>query len=104
MIAAVVRRSIPIVRAGAAAARPTAAVHAAKPCIASCAPLIASSFSASPDYADRYDYNAPNVDFANVISGDQSSRLHPAEEGPRTSVLMELTDRVGALHDVLRFL
>jgi len=28
---------------------------------------------------------------------------HPVE-GPRTSVLMELTDRVGALHDVLRFL
>ena len=40
----------------------------------------------------------------NSSSSSNSTKFNNPVEGPRTSVLMELTDRVGALHDVLRFL
>ena len=40
----------------------------------------------------------------NSSSSSNSIKFNHPVEGPRTSVLMELTDRVGALHDVLRFL
>ena len=40
----------------------------------------------------------------NSSSSSNSTKFNHPVEGPRTSVLMELTDRVGALHDVLRFL
>mmetsp|Transcript_17904 Transcript_17904/g.32360 ORF Transcript_17904/g.32360 Transcript_17904/m.32360 type:complete len:124 (-) Transcript_17904:366-737(-) len=86
-------------------------------------------FSTSPDYTNyetwhRDNYEDPtgsgpvngspvflsNNDSLNVyFQRDNTARndinstaFHP--EGPRTSVLMELSDGVGALHNVLRFL
>ena len=35
---------------------------------------------------------------------DENPTMQQLAEDPRTSVLMELTDRVGALHDVLKYL
>ena len=35
---------------------------------------------------------------------DQTPTLQQSTDDPRTSVLMDLTDRVGALHDVLKYL
>ena len=69
-------------------------------------------FSTSPDYTnyetwhkDNYEdaeqHNNINLSSSSLLPNQQEA-LNP--EGPRTSVLMELTDRVGALHDVLRFL
>lgn len=50
--------------------------------------------------------NNKNITNATTTATTASSLFAPPEEDgpPRTSVLMELTDRVGALHDVLRFL
>ena len=45
-----------------------------------------------------------NFQDENSSSSSNSTKFNHPVEGPRTSVLMELTDRVGALHDVLRFL
>ena len=75
-------------------------------------------FSTSPDYTNYETWHKDNYEDAeqhenilsntNVLSSLSSSLLPNQPEanpdGPRTSVLMELTDRVGALHDVLRFL
>ena len=73
-------------------------------------------FSTSPDYTNYETWHKDNYEDAeqhnNILSNTNlsSSSLLPNQqealnpEGPRTSVLMELTDRVGALHDVLRFL
>ena len=78
-------------------------------------------FSTSPDYTNYETWHKDNYEDAeqhenilsntNVLSSSSSSSssLLPNQpeanpDGPRTSVLMELTDRVGALHDVLRFL
>ncbi|KAL7527800.1 hypothetical protein ACHAWF_002315, partial [Thalassiosira exigua] len=63
--------------------------------------------SAVPDF-DRCDEGAafPSTARRAVPSPSASSTAASSpipSEGPRTSVLMELTDRVGALHDVLRF-
>jgi len=54
--------------------------------------------------------NTPNLDILqnnfdeNCSNSTTTTKFNHPVEGPRTSVLMELTDRVGALHDVLRFL
>ena len=73
-------------------------------------------FSTSPDYTNYETWHKDNYEDAeqhnNILDNTNlsSSSLLPNQqealnpEGPRTSVLMELTDRVGALHDVLRFL
>ena len=74
-------------------------------------------FSTSPDYTNYETWHKDNYEDAeqhnNILDNtnlSSSSSLLPNQqealnpEGPRTSVLMELTDRVGALHDVLRFL
>ena len=74
-------------------------------------------FSTSPDYTNYETWHKDNYEDAeqhnNILSNtslSSSSSLLPNQQealnpdGPRTSVLMELTDRVGALHDVLRFL
>ena len=73
-------------------------------------------FSTSPDYTNYETWHKDNYEDAeqhnNILSNTNvsSSSLLPNQQealnpdGPRTSVLMELTDRVGALHDVLRFL
>jgi hypothetical protein len=45
-----------------------------------------------------------NLDENSRSSSTSAAKFNHPVEGPRTSVLMELTDRVGALHDVLRFL
>ena len=83
-------------------------------------------FSTSPDYTNYESWhknnyedeshttttamNNTNLDILQNNLDENSSNSttaakfnHPVE-GSRTSVLMELTDRVGALHDVLRFL
>ena len=73
-------------------------------------------FSTSPDYTNYETWHKDNFEDAeqhnNILNNTNvsSSSLLPNQQealnpdGPRTSVLMELTDRVGALHDVLRFL
>lgn len=73
-------------------------------------------FSTSPDYTNYETWHKDNYEDAeqhnNILNNTNvsSSSLLPNQQealnpdGPRTSVLMELTDRVGALHDVLRFL
>ena len=45
-----------------------------------------------------------NLDENSSNNSTTAAKFNHPVEGPRTSVLMELTDRVGALHDVLRFL
>jgi len=77
--------------------------------------------STRPDYADYETWHRDNYEDAAAAErtagrgGGRNDRHNrrlavsglggsPEAEGPRTSVLMELSDRVGALHDVLRFL
>lgn len=45
-----------------------------------------------------------NFQDENSSNSTTAAKFNHPVEGPRTSVLMELTDSVGALHDVLRFL
>ena len=75
-------------------------------------------FSTSPDYTNYETWHRSNYEDAEhqqqqydvstknaasmTATASAASAFNP--EGPRTSVLMELTDSVGALHDVLRFL
>ena len=76
-------------------------------------------FSTSPDYTNYETWHRSNYEDAEhqqqqydvstkaasmTASSAASAALAFNPEGPRTSVLMELTDSVGALHDVLRFL
>lgn len=90
------------------------------------AALTSSSFSSSPDYTNyetwhdhrfddhhldimkrqQYYVNGGHgshavINMAGSVN-DNNSNNSPLE-GPRTSVLMELNDRVGALHDVLKY-
>ena len=69
--------------------------------------------STSPDYVDYDEWQANDAAAASIAlhtpyvgkgAADGASAASHPDEGPRTSVLMELGDRVGALHDVLRFL
>mmetsp|Transcript_30085 Transcript_30085/g.51193 ORF Transcript_30085/g.51193 Transcript_30085/m.51193 type:complete len:403 (-) Transcript_30085:687-1895(-) len=78
-----------------------------------------SYFSTSPDYTNYETWHRDNYEDAEEENGFSLQHHHsvknaassppltlsltPNKEGARTSVLMELTDRVGALHDVLRF-
>ncbi len=51
---------------------------------------------------ERSNFNENKESFAEV-SFEKKKQLDGSAEAPRTSVLMELTDRVGVLHDVLRY-
>jgi hypothetical protein len=82
-----------------------------------------SSFSTSPDYANSYyetsswqhadnntdsGINGSSHAVINLATSNKNDTPSPSSstspiEGPRTSVLMELPDRVGALHDVLKY-
>ena len=67
----------------------------------------ASSSSSSSSNANLKDVIVPPYEKNNSSSNgnNNNNRMNVPEDGPpRTSVLMELTDRVGALHDVLRYL
>lgn len=76
-------------------------------------PRIARGLSSSPDYLnyetwhrDNYEHplHSPPLHGSHSPLGHGVSRIQDkAIELPRTSVLMELSDRVGALHDVLKY-
>eukprot|EP00580_Thalassiosira_gravida_P000671 CAMPEP_0201618734 /NCGR_PEP_ID=MMETSP0492-20130828/39805_1 /ASSEMBLY_ACC=CAM_ASM_000837 /TAXON_ID=420259 /ORGANISM="Thalassiosira gravida, Strain GMp14c1" /LENGTH=181 /DNA_ID=CAMNT_0048087407 /DNA_START=29 /DNA_END=571 /DNA_ORIENTATION=- len=75
------------------------------------------SFSTSPDYTNYETWHRDNYEEDTVAAVGSNGRttdaafhslntirnFHPSNEVPRMSVLMELKDGVGALHDVLRF-
>lgn len=67
----------------------------------------ATASSSSSSNANLKDVIVPPYEKNNSSSNgnNNNNRMNVPEDGPpRTSVLMELTDRVGALHDVLRYL
>lgn len=97
----------------------TASRHASSrqhpiPIVASCKLLL----STSPDYLnyetwhrDNYQHAAASNNDREMLNGQhhdgnvmkQQQQKHNQLEIPRTSVLMELSDNVGALHDVLKY-
>ena len=92
----------------------TASRHASQrhPLVASCKLLL----STSPDYLnyetwhrDNYQHAAASNNAREMLNGQHHDgnvmkhQQHNQLEIPRTSVLMELSDNVGALHDVLKY-
>ena len=94
----------------------TASRHASSrrhPIVASCKLLL----STSPDYLnyetwhrDNYQHAAASNNARETLNGRhhdgnvmKQQQQHNQLEIPRTSVLMELSDNVGALHDVLKY-
>ena len=71
-------------------------------------------FSTSPDYLnyetwhrDNYQHTSANSNNEALLNGQHDGSTNKQQQSqlemPRTSVLMELSDNVGALHDVLKY-
>ena len=78
-------------------------------------PRLTRCLSSSPDYLNYETWHRDNYEHQHLNNGSNhynhslgiqhgvSLNQGKVTELPRTSVLMELSDRVGALHDVLKY-